>query len=808
MPVTIEKINRRLYNKNCANIASRAKINLSGVRLVNESKQIFFENNALNIIKNWEGLDSDIDCAFNASLECYDAMCKYASNTNIKKATEILIEGVNKVRNAGEVSRSLKYRFGRLRKNTKVIDAIGDASATNAIKQAISNLQNAIGTGQLISKSSNSDTSDTVEECYNALMSEARDIAEVDRILKQYSMVHNTYNIDKYISESAQNRLSPYSICYNIAKYIDTYNSPFINKYNTALETAWYGLNKHYIHCENAEIINGVTDYFLSHVSGDKNVFKENILKAKSISVIFTNEDFNCLSYMDDKQVQYKKSDYSSLVEDYITIGNSELNKIVNGEIKVPLTADRSSKDEDLADFITKFRKRCYDNLGSENNFVILKALVDQIINNQPTQIVFSLSQIMSIMMDIFLLDDEEFTDVKDLVKIIENIVKCILELQLTESQFNDILSTFDKVIEILSKRQESNASSRVQAYLDTLEVEANKIRNIVEDRFDVEEDDDNDDDGLEEAAEIVLVSNLLSSICEDTIEPDIDMIINGNVAKLTNNTLDALTDFSTTVPSLMDIKSLKESFIKYRAELRKKPLRDINDYIRIDCLSNNISKLEQSTPIYGTSGDIKGCIGYLMCMNELKNLNTSSESKYFSEAMSFNNTLKLAANNLKRSAVNLTGKEKSASSSIDAAIDSIAKSMQRDMSAQDRERIVRGSILPSASKCIKLALAFAGVWRFVDPTIAVISALGYFFTRKKAQRRERQLALDEIEVELKMCERYIRLYEDQQDFKKLRQCEIIQRNLERQRQRIKYKMAVDFKHANISSVTPKNNDY
>ena len=104
--------------------------------------------------------------------------------------------------------------------------------------------------------------------------------------------------------------------------------------------------------------------------------------------------------------------------------------------------------------------------------------------------------------------------------------------------------------------------------------------------------------------------------------------------------------------------------------------------------------------------------------------------------------------------------------------------------------------------------MAFAGVWGFAGSTIAVISALGYFFTRKKAQRRERQLALDEIEVELKMCERYIRLYEDQQDFKKLRQCEIIQRNLERQRQRIKYKMAVDFKHANISSVTPKNNDY
>ena len=62
-------------------------------------------------------------------------------------------------------------------------------------------------------------------------------------------------------------------------------------------------------------------------------------------------------------------------------------------------------------------------------------------------------------------------------------------------------------------------------------------------------------------------------------------------------------------------------------------------------------------------------------------------------------------------------------------------------------------------------------------------------------------MALDEIEIELKMCDRYIRIYEDQQDMEKLRQCEMIQRNLLRQQQRIRYKMKVDFHHADISSV-------
>ena len=121
---------------------------------------------------------------------------------------------------------------------------------------------------------------------------------------------------------------------------------------------------------------------------------------------------------------------------------------------------------------------------------------------------------------------------------------------------------------------------------------------------------------------------------------------------------------------------------------------------------------------------------------------------------------------------------------------------------------MARGSILPSASKCIKIALALGITW-FINPAVAVISAIGMFFCRKIATRRERQLALDEIEVELKMCERYIRLYEERNDLKAVRQCEIIQRNLQRQHQRIKYRMKIDFRNADTTKlpigVTNKN---
>ena len=54
-------------------------------------------------------------------------------------------------------------------------------------------------------------------------------------------------------------------------------------------------------------------------------------------------------------------------------------------------------------------------------------------------------------------------------------------------------------------------------------------------------------------------------------------------------------------------------------------------------------------------------------------------------------------------------------------------------------------------------------------------------------------MVLDEIEIELKICQKYIDIAEQKNDMKALRELLSIQRNLERQRQRIKYKMKVNF---------------
>ena len=822
MPVTIEKINQRLYRLNYTN--PNHLRDLKNVRLVDESKNIFFENNAIDLIKHWESLSEDTNSAFEKALDAYDLMLLYGTSSGIKKSTDIIVSEVYKVRDADALRRSLKYRFGRLRKG--ITSSIGNNDVLNSFRQSINNLQNSLTSGKLFSKSSspqttsdNEDKKDNISECYRRIISEADFIYECDRIIRQYGSIHNRFNLDKLITEAANSNMSVYETSYKIAEYVDTFNSPFKNKYNTALESAWYGFKKHHISCNNRTIINAITDYYLFNGLLTESELQD-IKSVEYINPVFSSDDFNILNYMEDDSVEttIDRLDYINAAEEY---GAEDMGSIVDSIKDLEESAidsilkikDASNPDiDEVTENLKMLRKMCLSNYDAISNIKSLKAFVDHIINHNNAHILQKVfSPLINIIHTAFVFGSDVH-DIKYITEIIDSIEKAFEGHQmLNQQEAEKILLVYDSEIDHIKSKQEKIEdgflASRAEAYLNCITANRDSIKNYISDTFSEDEELENENeesDGLNEAASIILISNLISSLVsetvEDTIEPDIDMIINGNVAKFSNDTIDAITDFSITIPSIIDKEKLRESLIANRDELRSFKKLSMQDYIRIDCLNNNISRLNEDKMIYNTCSDTKACIAYLMCLNELKCMDSNSDVKYFSEAMSFTNTLKLAANNLKRSAIKLSDKEKAASNSIDMAIGQITKSMDREMSAAERERIVRGQILPPASKCIKYALMFGAAW-LVNPAGAVIGALGVYFTRKKSTMKERQMALDEIEVELKMCDRYIRMYEEQNDMQKLRQCEIIQRNLYRQQQRIRYKMKVDFRHADVSSV-------
>jgi hypothetical protein len=259
------------------------------------------------------------------------------------------------------------------------------------------------------------------------------------------------------------------------------------------------------------------------------------------------------------------------------------------------------------------------------------------------------------------------------------------------------------------------------------------------------------------------------------------------NILKLSNDDIDVATDFVITVPVLHERKKLCEALTVERDNLRRLNNRSVEESKRIDCLNENIYKFSNIGSTHEPK-TMKENMIYIKSLQELANIN--GEETYVTE-MEFTNTLKLAINNLKRTALKLSDKEKKISNEIDVSVNNVSKGMEQAVMNGNREAVIKGRIIPSASKCIKLALATGAAWA-INPAVAVIGALGTFICMKKMQNKERQLVLDDIEIELKMCERYISQAENNNDLKKVRDLEKIQRNLERQHQRIKYKMNVE----------------
>jgi hypothetical protein len=278
----------------------------------------------------------------------------------------------------------------------------------------------------------------------------------------------------------------------------------------------------------------------------------------------------------------------------------------------------------------------------------------------------------------------------------------------------------------------------------------------------------------------------MLTSISEGLIDTDLDGVVYNNIFKLGVDGLNALTGLCVTVPVILEKDSLKEALINYRAQLRLAETKTIDDYIKIDTINECIRKIDESPKCFNSSS-IKQQACYLSCINEIVKLN--ADTGYISE-MSFTNTIKLAIDRLKRGAVKLSEKEKKASNTLDASLNNIAASMDRAKVKENREMIMRGSILPPASKCIKLAIELGVAWA-INPAIAVIDAIGRFVSHKASSKRERQLVLDDLDVELKMCDRYIAKAEDEHDLKKVREYELLKRSIARQIQKIKYNMRV-----------------
>ena len=123
----------------------------------------------------------------------------------------------------------------------------------------------------------------------------------------------------------------------------------------------------------------------------------------------------------------------------------------------------------------------------------------------------------------------------------------------------------------------------------------------------------------------------------------------------------------------------------------------------------------------------------------------------------------------------------------IDGSMESLRRSIEKSLTTDNREAIIKGQVIPSASKIIKMTITGGVAW-MLNPCLAVIGAIGALAMSKKLQKKERQLLLDEINIELEMCEKYLKIAEEKDDLKATRELLQIQKRLQREKSRLTYK--------------------
>ena len=161
---------------------------------------------------------------------------------------------------------------------------------------------------------------------------------------------------------------------------------------------------------------------------------------------------------------------------------------------------------------------------------------------------------------------------------------------------------------------------------------------------------------------------------------------------------------------------------------------------------------------------------------------------------------LKLGIKGLHQKFKDMSNKEKELSRNLDNSVRALVKSMKSCLVSDRREAIIKGSLIPSFSRCIKNGIALAGVGAAsgaiagsaaVAVTVPAIIALGGIAMSKRLTKKERMLLLDDIETELDVVEKELAIAESNNKMNQYRALLQYKKELQRQYQRIRYNIRV-----------------
>lgn len=745
---------------------------------------------AKTVLENWDHLAKDPNIAFTkAFLVMEAAYINDDSESNINTFTNIFTENIiPKVRNAMQMQKLISHRLGNLKSklSTKIHTKIKKISGTYTPPKKSQSKQEQPKQENYIYKSL-----DNITEAVNNTIA-------YDRIINNHNKLNRRYNLDRFVKESVFTTDQATDTIYEFCKLIDTYDIPLKAKYSIAIENSLYAYEKNYVPYDKQSILEAVTDYFLMthNENGD-------------MLGIIANTARKTLMY---EQADFDKLDLIPSSPEYMNIFTEETidglafceNHNVNSNMRTLIT---ESKDSKIKDKIKKFK------LKPKKDINDLKDLIRGVLMNHSQEAIDETPNILGMIFVFFVLAgtlaisvvagaialmtmifvgikwsedecDKQIKHYKDHIKKVKNrIAKAKSEKE--KERLNEYLNSLEKNLE------------KLEDYRENLKSDIQKQREEEEENKKSEESSSSDDFSLESVKNIADDLFVLEKAIENIAKNKINIsTIQEKINSINNANIDAITEFSIKNPDLIHPEELSEILTEQREDTLK--LVDVNKYVRSTILSENITKLNNFKYDISEECSIQSALHEMA--NTIITRDVIEESLLYTKEsqtplleLSFTNTINMAIERVKKAATDLSDKEKIMSKTVDQSLENFGRGITDVYKTENREAIIRGNVLPPASRIIKMAI-ITGLAFLVHPALAVISVLGHVAMAKETRAKERSIILDELDVELNMCNRYIKQAEDKNDLKAVRQCLMIKKKLEAQRNRLRYKMEVEYK--------------
>ena len=464
--------------------------------------------------------------------------------------------------------------------------------------------------------------------------------------------------------------------------------------------------------------------------------------------------------------------DYVAFVSETTRFPEYILDDAYIEETDVVKLLEANGTSEEIKDIINSFKASNEKSTGKFRNMIsrIMTKSPENIIDETPN--IFAVARIM-----LYLAVGASSPIgpiVAAILMLVNKMITMHLDLKQAEKLLRHLKSEKEKAEKKLSKLSGKEKDNQ-EEYIDGIEKCITKVEKFISDIDDENEEinkfDDDDDfdldfdfDDFEESA-VEYETNPLSLLLNTTGAKE---IINGLGTPLDNEILSNIAVLFDNCP--LDIKN------EFYAKL---------DSLGVSTVVKESGRITEDENSFVVQHEALKVLNKLN-KDSKKNDKNIKDKKVKSPKINLT-TLKMAVVNFKKKFRDLKGKEQELWRNIDIATVNLSKGIQQALTSNRREAIIKGSIIPSFSKCIKFAISVGAIGAFTGPVGAAISAVGMLGASKALNERERRLLYDEIDTELQVVEKQIQLAEAEGDMNQYRFLLNYEKKLKREKARIKY---------------------